>query len=248
MGVSGARDPLPAVTRSVIELPASAPLGVGAAAVGFDGTLVALSPDGRWLVYVGESGGVTRLYRRALDRFDEPQPIAGTEGAIHAFFSPDSRHLGFLTNDRVRRVSLEGDGLRTLCPAESPVGGSWTRDDTIFFVDDEGRAQRRISATGGGVEKIESPELAGRWVYVGDALPDGTAILLSEQVTGISGDYHVISLLDVGSRRSKVLVQSGYDPRYVPPGHLLFARGGSLMAVAFDAARGEVTGEPAPVL
>ncbi len=248
MGASGVSDPAPGVTRSVIELPASAPLGVGTAAVGFDGTLVALSPDGRWLVYVGESGGVTRLYRRALDRFDEPQPIAGTEGSIHAFFSPDSRHLGFLTNDRVRRVSLEGDGLRTLGPTESPVGGSWTRDDTIFLVDDQGASLRRLSATGGGVEKIESPELTGRWVTYGDALPDGKAILVSEVVTGIGGDYRVISLLDVRSRRSKVLVQSGYDPRYVPPGHLLFARGGSLMAVAFDAGRGEVTGEPAPVL
>jgi serine/threonine-protein kinase len=245
IGASGARDT--AVTRSVIELPPSTPLGVGTAAVGFDGTLLALSPDGRWLVYVGESGGVTRLYRRALDRFDEPAPIVGTEGAVHAFFSPDSRHVGFLTDDKVKRVSIEGDDLRTLCPALSPVQGSWTLDDTISFADDEGRALRRTSASGGGVDTIQSPDLLDRQIYFGDALPDGKAVLLTEKA-GASGDYGVISLLDLQSRRSKVLVQSGYDPRYVPPGHILFARAGNLMTVAFDAGRGEVTGEPAPVL
>jgi len=238
----------PAVTRTVIELPTEAPLAVGAAAVGFDSTLVALSPDGRWLVYVGRADGVTRLYRRAVDRFDGPQPIAGTEGAIHAFFSPDSRHLGFLTDDRVKRVSIEGDDLRVLCSALSPVQGSWTRDGSIFFAEQEGLTLKRIPAGGGEVETIRAKDTLGRLVYFGEVLPDGKAVLATDKGAGVSGDYGTLFVVDVASGRSKVLLESGYDPRYIPPGQLVFARGGGLMAVGFDAARREVTGPATPVM
>src|SRR5205823_4013738 len=44
------------------------------------GSAVALSPDGRSLVYAGRSKGKVQLYLRALDRFDA-QPIAGTDDA-----------------------------------------------------------------------------------------------------------------------------------------------------------------------
>ena len=34
------------------------------------------------------------------------RPLAGTEGALHPFFSPDGRALGFLTNDKVKTYSF----------------------------------------------------------------------------------------------------------------------------------------------
>src|SRR5207245_2665953 len=40
----------------------------------------------------------------------------------------------------------------------------------------------------------------------------------------------------------KVLVEGGADARYVPTGHLLYVREGTLLAVPFDPARLEVTG------
>jgi len=198
-------------------------------------------------VYVGESGGVTRLYRRALDRFDEPQPIAGTEGALHAFFSPDGRSLGFLTDNKVKRVSVEGDDLRTLCDARSPVHGSWTRTDTIYFAEEDGTALARIAAKGGRPEKLEPEGARERWINFGDALPDGKAVLMSER-RSVSGDYDAILAFDVETRKSRVLVEFGHDPRYVSSGHLLFARGGNVMAVAFDPDRLEAQGEPVTVL
>jgi hypothetical protein len=246
-GSGDARGTSPPVTRTVIELPALASLRIGAAVVGGNSTLLALSPDGKLLVYVGESGGVTRLYRRALDRFDEPQPIAGTEGALHAFFSPDGRSLGFLTDNKVKRISVEGDDLRTLCDAQSPAHGSWTRTDTIYFAEQQGMALGRVAAKGGHPEKLESEVGRERWNDFGDALPDGKAVLMSER-RSISGDYDAIRAFDVETRKSKVLVEFGYDPRYVSSGHLLFARGGNVMAVAFDPDRLEVQGEPVAAL
>ena len=48
--------------------------------------------------------------------------------------------------------------------------------------------------------------------------------------------------------RSKILVRGGSHARYVPTGHLVYGKAGTLRAVAFDLERLEVGGTPAPVL
>lgn len=59
---------------------------------------VALSPDGTKLVYAAQAEGRRQLYLRLLDGF-ETQPIPGTEGAVHPFFSPDGEWIGFYTEE-----------------------------------------------------------------------------------------------------------------------------------------------------
>src|SRR5262249_10572187 len=57
----------------------------------------ALSPDGRYIVFVASGDGPQRLWLRALDK-TEAQPIAGTDGAKFPFWSPDSRSIGFFAS------------------------------------------------------------------------------------------------------------------------------------------------------
>jgi serine/threonine-protein kinase len=45
-----------------------------------------------------------------------------------------------------------------------------------------------------------------------------------------------------------VLVRGGYDARFVPPASLLFGRAGTLYTVALDPQRGEVRGDPHPLV
>ena len=54
----------------------------------------ALSPDGRRLVFAAADDGQRRLWLQALDAVTA-QPLAGTEGATHPFWSPDSRSVAF---------------------------------------------------------------------------------------------------------------------------------------------------------
>jgi DNA-binding winged helix-turn-helix (wHTH) protein len=53
-----------------------------------------LSPDGTRLVFIVGPALNNPIYKRALDQ-TEPTPIAGTEGGIVPFFSPDGAWLGF---------------------------------------------------------------------------------------------------------------------------------------------------------
>ena len=66
--------------RSSINLPASALLALGTRypLIGFESQAVALAPDGRHLVYVGQAGEGTQLFLQDLQRFDDPVPIPGT--------------------------------------------------------------------------------------------------------------------------------------------------------------------------
>ena len=57
-----------------------------------------------------------------------------------------------------------------------------------------------------------------------------------------------IDLLTVSTGERRVLVQGGTFPRYLPSGHLVFIRAGSLMAIPFDLKTLETRGVPVEVL
>src|SRR4029077_14281212 len=51
-----------------------------------------------------------------------------------------------------------------------------------------------------------------------------------------------------GSVQRRDLVQRGTNPHYASSGHLVYALGGTVMAVPFDRQRLEVKGPPTPVI
>jgi len=232
--------------RTTVDVPVEAPLALGSDLPGFgyNSPLVAVSPDGAWLAYVAKTAMGRLLYLREMSSGDT-RPLPGTEGAIHAFFSPDSQWIGFLTVDHVKKIPRHGGTAISLSEADTPVLGWWTRPDVIYFTENETFVLSRVSADGGMPQKI----LASTDVNVtrfNDVLPDGQTVL-AESSAGIGGDYGDILLLNVSTRRTKVLIRSGFAARYVAPGYVLFARAGNLMAVRFDVNRGEVVGEPVAV-
>lgn len=235
-------EPAP-VVRSQIVLPADVPMPLGTG-VQIDPPQIVLSPDGKLLLFIGTTGDVTRLYLRDLASFDDPRPIAGTEDVQHATFSPDGRTVAFVTRSQLKRVGIEGDDLRTLCDTSNALRVDWTADGWIWFGENESLVVCRIRETGG------QPETVTRLTdqVFSEVLPDGRAALVTSRGSHVSVDYEEVGLLDLETLEVRPLIASGYDPRYLDSGHLLFARGGNLLAVAFDAERGRVTGEPATVV
>src|SRR5262249_16372965 len=62
---------------------------------------IAISPDGKSLVYVALERGTQQLFLRPLDSNDA-KPIAGTEGASGPSFSPDGQWIGFFASGKLK--------------------------------------------------------------------------------------------------------------------------------------------------
>ena len=138
----------------------------------------------------------------------------------------------------------------TLCDAPGAVAGSWAQDDTIVFSAGGfgNLSLYRVSAAGGEPEILATPnpdqDVTGYWSPEG--LPGQKAVLL----TVSTADDFQIRVLSPESGEEKIVLEGGREARYVPSGHLVYevARTGDLMAVPFDLASLEVTGNPVPVL
>src|SRR5262249_108779 len=85
---------------------------------------IALTPDGRRVVFVGSLAGspVSRLYERSLDRVDAA-PLAGTDGATAPFISPDGEWVGFFADNKIKKVGLGGGAVNAVC--DLPPGPFW---------------------------------------------------------------------------------------------------------------------------
>ena len=231
------------VTRTVINLPPGQQLA------GLDsGPAVALSPDGTHLAYVARQGGTQQLYLRAMDSL-EAKPIPGTEGAVNPFFSPDGQWVGFFAGGKLKKVSVSGGAALTLGDAATPSRGQLGQpgDDRLRTHKRLGALQQ-VSDAGGTPQpltRFEKGEVSHRWP---EFLPGGKAVLFAAGPTSTSWTNAQVAVQSVGTGERRNLIQGGTHPRYAPSGHLVYAQGGSLMAVPFDPQRLAVTGAAVPVV
>ncbi len=235
----------------------SAEIGAPASLAVDWGAAVVLSPDGTRLAFLALDDTQKRqIYVRDVEQL-QATPLPGTEGARDPFFSPDGKWIAFFAGNKLKKISVQGGATVTLCDATAPFGGSWGANEEIVFTPDSRTALFRVSAAGGKPEPITKldqvkGELSHRWPQV---LPGGEAVLFTVQRPGsifYEGNI-VVQSLQSGERRT--VVEAGAYGRYVPSGHILYARRGSsltaahsLTAVPFDLDRLEVTGPPAPFL
>ena len=192
-------------------------------------------------------GGTQQLYLRAMDSL-EARPIPGTEGAVNPFFSPDGQWLGFFAGGKLKKVSVSGGAALTLGDAALPRGASWGSQGMIAFAPTAVSALQQVSDAGGAPQpltRLEKGEASHRWP---EFLPGGKAVLFAAGTTAINFTNAQIAVQSVGTGERRNLIQGGTQPRYAPSGHLVYAQGGSLMAVPFDPQRLTVTGAAVPVV
>jgi Tol biopolymer transport system component len=212
--------------------------------------LVALSPDGSLLAY-GVYGGFypQELRLRRMGEI-EASPLAGTRRAKNPFFSPDGQWLAYFSfpDGRLLKVPVAGGKPVEICEAPFFWGGAWDVHGNIFF--GSVGSIYRVSSAGGKPEVVlEGSTARGEPGYrYPEVLPEGDALLLTAGTEGDDYTNASIVLLDLETRQLRTLVDRGENARYVPTGHLVFVRDGSLMAARFDLGRREVRGTPSPVV
>ena len=86
---------------------------------------IALSPDGRTLVYA--TAGM--LHSRSLGS-EASEPLPGTEKAFSPFFSPDGLFIAFSQGNAIQRISIRG-GPVTRVTGVSTFGADWAEDGSI---------------------------------------------------------------------------------------------------------------------
>jgi serine/threonine-protein kinase len=208
-------------------------------------TQLALSPDGRTLVFSARGAdGTARLFARAMDA-SSATPIEGTAGGEAPIFSPHGDQVAFWSRDRLRRVPLAGGTPVDVVTFSGGFNGaSWGDDDHLVFRDDGRTGLARVSAAGGGaVVALPSHPDAG----LPQVLPGSKAVLYTVRY-GAALEERRVEAIRLGETRIDTIVDNASDARYLPTGHLLFARAGILMAVSFDPNRLRASGSATGVL
>jgi len=211
---------------------------------------LAVSPDGRRIVYVSGSGTAGgQLIVRPTDSLSA-EPLPGATQARHPFFSPDGQSIGFFTNanGEVRKISITGGPSIELCRfLGAPRGASWGTDDTIVFAtSDPTTGLLSVSSAGGEPKVLTKPDGTKELDHVyPSVLPGGKAVLFT--INRGRANEEDVAVLNIATGRQRILVR-GTDATYVPPGYLVYATSGTLRAVRFDPDKLEIIGEAVPVV
>jgi DNA-binding winged helix-turn-helix (wHTH) protein len=206
--------------------------------------IIALSPDGQRLVYVGGAPDQARLYLREMNQF-EATPLQGTEGAHGPFFSPDGAWIAFFADGHLKKVrasASERTAPQVLCATEPGVGGTWPSADEIVFVPNWRGPLMRVPASGGQPLPVTPPGHTYRWP---DRF-DSDTVLATRWRSSI--DDAAVVAISLASGAERVLAEPATFGRYAPDGHLLFMRAGDLYTVRIDASATRLLSTPTRVI
>ena len=217
-----------------LTFPHDAPLAlIGAAELGNGKQAFAISPNGRYVVYVGAADGAYELYLR--DLYDDTTTrLQGTGGAFNPFFAPNSAWIGFFVRNDLYKVHISGSEPVFVAEATNSVGVSWTIGDQIVMALEEGNDLVKVSASGSEVKTLpRGPDSDWKFPF---------AIRNTEKVIS---DGHLVDLTT--GDRVALPIRVGADTRYAN-GYLFFEASGSLFAARYDLGKNTVAGSPIPVI
>ena len=206
---------------------------------------VDISPDGRMIAYSGinpDSGGM-QLFLRPLDSF-ESRPIPGAR-TRDIMFSPDGQWIVYSSNGVLYKVSIDGGAPVRISGAVNPRGMCWGPDGSIYLVDGQAGGIVRIYPGGDSVATVTTPdasrgEISHRFPSL---LPNEKALLLTVKYkTTATFDDAVIAVHNLETGKRKTLIEGGSYGLYVPTGHIVYVRNGSIFGVPFDPGSLELTG------
>ena len=171
---------------------------------------MALSPDGKMLAYVAQSGNEKpSLWIRPLSSM-RAKRVDDTEGASYPFWSPDSRYMAFFVPGKLKKLDTAGWSVENLADADDGRGGTWNATGTIVFSPAALGGLMKVSASGGQVTALTETDVAGgtqpsaatrntqalthRWPQF---LPDGeTVLFISMKSSAVEGDLLKVRLSD----------------------------------------------------
>jgi Tol biopolymer transport system component len=201
---------------------------------------VAISADGSRVAY-------TSANRLLIRRMGQKEAVAIEVTASNPFFSPNGEWVAFFGGSSDRGLNkvpaLGGTPVSIVATSQRNGGGTWRADGTIVFATGEGLYQ--VSENGGEPRLLVKPdpgrkERAYAWPQF---MPDGRSVLFTI-VPNDSIDGAQIAVLDVNTLQVSIVLKGGSAGRYASTGHLVYASGQALKAIAFDPDAQQTRGDP----
>jgi serine/threonine-protein kinase len=230
-------------TRFTTRLPDSISIPIG-------GTGICISPDGKFIALYIQAGLEQRLVLRPADR-EVIEPVLGSNvpagTPYYHGFSPDGQWIAFSTSNSIRKASVFGGASVKVCDIGANPRGLWWGSDKSIYYGHISSGIYKVNEAGGTPEAVTacdsaSGEISHRFP---ELLPDGKSVLYTIKFDNIvSFEEASIAVLDTKSGQKKILIHGGTYGRYVPTGHLVYARGNYVYAVPFSLEKLEVTGPP----
>jgi eukaryotic-like serine/threonine-protein kinase len=232
---------------SPVKLVAMLPDGVPAA------RFLTLSPDGRQMAFsasapAGPSGIGTpgqpsaMLWVRRLDSL-ESKILEGTQRAMFPFWSPDAKWIAFFAQGKLLKLPATGGPVQVICDAPSGRGGAWNADGIILFTPQTEDDLYRVPAGGGSPTRVSKRAPSETSHRLPQFLPDGRHFTY----LALGGGNPSIAVGSLDGEEPRLLLPGIHsDARYIR-GRLVYVRGQTLVAQAFDLAELRLTGEPVPI-
>ena len=243
------RPSTPRVTRFALS-----PTGAAALALDQVSIDLAITRDGRQIVYKGTGTNGNQFFVRALDQL-EPTPLIRLGTPKAPFLSPDGQWIGFVdigSSVGLKKVNITGGAVLPICGLDGQSrGATWSDDGSIIFATSlPSTGLQRVSSAGGEPTVLTTPdgqrgESDHLWPQF---LPGSRAVLFTITTTKGGIETSQVAVLDLRTGAQKTLLRDGSQAQFVPSGHLVYAAAGTLRAVAFDLDRLEAIGTPVPVL
>ncbi len=229
--------------RTSIMLPERQPIFID----NFPSNRLALSPDGRTLVYTAQNRDLPatrdQLFQRSLDS-RTISALPETFGALQPFFSPDGQSVGFFTRTgELKKIALSGGMPVTLVeglPAGAWSFGAWSEEDEIVYTDNT--TLHQVPAGGGAPEQLTSLNEANeeQGHLFPSLVPGNRAVLFTVYSKPPINRRIEALLLDSGERR--VVLDNASGAHVLASGHVLFQRDTTVMLAPFDFDTLTVTG------
>ena len=205
-----------------------------------DPVSLAVSPNGRSVVFVASTEGRARLWIRPLDSATARE-LAGTEYASLPFWAPDGQSIGFFAEGRIKRVDLDTGMVRVISTALVPAGATWNSDGVILHPVVPDGPLFRTSAAGSSPAPV-TQLAAGQTGHRGPAfLPDGRHFLFYAMG---SPDVRGIYVGEFGTGGSRRLIEADTPAVFVAPNHVLYVHHSTLFAHRVDLSTMTLPGRP----
>jgi Tol biopolymer transport system component len=208
-----------------------------------DPVSMALSPDGRSIVFAASTDGVSRLWLRPLDS-TSPRPLPNTEYGSLPFWSPDARAVGFFTDLRLKRLDLQTGLVQDLARAVVPAGAAWNRDGDILHPLVPDGVLYRTKADGSGTVPLTTLAPGQTGHRAPFFLPDHRHyVFYAMGSAGVRG----VHLGELGSTAVVRLVDADTPAVFALPTHLFYVSQRTLFAHEIDLDRMTLVGDPVSV-